>query len=40
MNALSAPLAEPDPDLTALRARTEALAAAHPLYPYLSGDAR
>ncbi|MGW0582257.1 serine hydroxymethyltransferase, partial [Streptomyces sp. NPDC002920] len=32
----------PDPDVPALRARTEALAAKHPLYPHLSdeGDAR
>lgn len=28
----------PGPDLSALRARTEALAAAHPLYPHLPQD--
>ncbi|WP_328960626.1 hypothetical protein [Streptomyces virginiae] len=34
--------AEPDrqPDVAGLRARTEAQAAKHPLYPHLSGDAR
>ena len=34
---------QPEPDVAALRARTEALAARHPLYPHLSGtsgDAR
>ncbi|MER5837050.1 hypothetical protein ABT116_41270, partial [Streptomyces sp. NPDC002130] len=33
---------QPEPDVAALRARTEALAAKHPLYPHLSdnGDAR
>ncbi|MEV8309529.1 serine hydroxymethyltransferase [Streptomyces flavidovirens] len=31
---------QPAPDVPALRARTEALAAKHPLYPHLSGDAR
>ncbi|GAA3837685.1 serine hydroxymethyltransferase [Streptomyces coacervatus] len=34
---------QPEPDIAALRARTEALAAKHPLYPHLSGasgDAR
>ncbi|MET9514504.1 serine hydroxymethyltransferase [Streptomyces sp. NPDC002994] len=31
---------QPAPDIPALRARTEALAAKHPLYPHLSGDAR
>ncbi|MFE9396916.1 serine hydroxymethyltransferase [Streptomyces flavidovirens] len=31
---------QPAPDVPALRARTEALAAQHPLYPHLSGDAR
>ncbi len=32
----------PEPDVPALRSRTEALAARHPLYPHLSeaGDAR
>ncbi len=31
---------QPAPDVAALRARTEAPAARHPLYPHLSGDAR
>ncbi|MBT2479312.1 serine hydroxymethyltransferase [Streptomyces sp. ISL-94] len=31
---------QPEPDVAALRARTASLAAAHPLYPSLSGDAR
>jgi glycine hydroxymethyltransferase len=30
----------PDPDIAGLRARVEALAARHPLYPHLSGDPR
>ena len=29
---------QPEPDVPALRARTEALAAEHPLYPHLSHD--
>ncbi|WP_329184281.1 hypothetical protein [Actinacidiphila glaucinigra] len=38
MNPLTAPLSALDPDLPALRARTEAPAAAHPLHPHLPQD--
>ncbi|MGW2352422.1 hypothetical protein [Actinacidiphila glaucinigra] len=39
MNPLTAPLSALDPEVhAALRARTEALAAAHPLYPHLPLD--
>jgi hypothetical protein len=31
---------QPQPDTAALRARTEALALKHPLYPHLSGETR
>lgn len=39
MNPLIAPLSALDPEVhAALRARTEALAAAHPLYPHPPQD--